>query len=399
MNLLDIRLFCEPVADPKETFFRHIDGEESLNDFFVSLLARSDVSTVMNAIHDDIEFQSGAHLAGTQRDGLPRHPETNSKRRTLDWVIRDSEKLVGYESKTNGGLGESQLEEERRKLEVNTEGKDVYLYAITEDLRKPELSVDYSWFSWHNVAEAVIDIDNKSSITKTLSDMLENNGYGRFSGFTPYERDEGWFITHQNEAVDFALEAAKYAKEVRFYDKNRIDLHNRVKSDIINVKNNDYQCMGPSYFVFPNHPEGYREAKTSYNIRGDYGWYIAVVIPALHNEVYVQLDTYLSKNEEFPKMFEQYAEEITDLVMSEGMSVWTSWNSIFKEETPTKHDDPEQIQNIFENKGGEGRYKRIRIGWEVDTDQPPDNIVEIAAHKMERLHDLFYEGVNMRESF
>ncbi len=387
------------MGNPDNALFRHIGGEEPLNDFFASLLSRTDVDQVMNEIHDGLEFQHGATVVGTQRDGLPNHPEENSKRRTLDWVIQDGEKIVGYESKTNDKLKRNQLLEERRKLEANADGREVHLFGVTEDLRQPDLSVDFSWLSWHDIADSLSEADTTTPITELMSDMLENEGYGRFEGFTPYSRDESWLITHQNEAVDFALEAAKYAEGVRFYHRQRVDLHNRVKNDVEAVKNNDYQSLGPSYFVFPNHPVGYRESDTAYNIRGDHGWYIAITIPALHNEVYVQLDTYLSKNEDFPEMFSENAEEITELVMSNDMTVWTSPNSLNREDPQQEFKDRETIRDIFRSKGGEGKYKRIRMGWEVDVDQPSDDIVAEAAEKMERLQELFYHGVEMRQEY
>ena len=89
----------------KRTFFRHIRGEESQNDFFLSLLAFSleHGPEVLNAIHDDLTFSSQAEVVASQRDGLPKN-SSDSDNFTLDWVVRDSDKLVGYESKTESGI-------------------------------------------------------------------------------------------------------------------------------------------------------------------------------------------------------------------------------------------------------------------------------------------------------
>ncbi|TKX37957.1 hypothetical protein EXE51_05010 [Halorubrum sp. CGM5_25_10-8B] len=379
--------------------FRHIDGEEPLNDFFVSLLARSDISRILNTIHDDIEFGNEASLVATQRSGLQDHPEGNTKRRTLDWVVRDDEKLVGYESKTNDSLESDQLREERRKLDENAPKRDVYLYAITEDVRKPDRSAEFTWMSWSDVGKAIHDIENKSPIIQLMSDMLKNEGYDGFRGFTPYEQDEGWFIKHQNEAIDLAVEAAERAEEIEFYHRDRIDPHNRVQDSVSTVKSRPSRCLGPSYYVFPNHPIGYQETETTYNIRGDYGWYIAIVVPALHNQVYVQMNVYLSKNPEFRALFKRNATELSNIIDTEGMTVWPSWNSLFQEETPDEFDDPDRIEKIFEKEGGKRKYKRIRMGWEIDTEKESDEIIIETARKMERLHEIFYDGITRRKSF
>lgn len=112
------------MADHEGELFRHIDGEKSLNDFFSSLLARSNTSRVLNAVHREIRFRNDAEVVATQRDGLDEHPDENSKLRTLDWVVKDGGKMVGYESKTGNPLDATQLQEERRKLNENADGRE-----------------------------------------------------------------------------------------------------------------------------------------------------------------------------------------------------------------------------------------------------------------------------------
>lgn len=160
------------MGSPKHDFFRYVDGEESQTDFFVSLLSRTDTARVLNAIHDNLEFDDSAYVRATQRDGLPHHPEENDKRRTIDWVVEDNTKLVGYELKTgNDSLYSKQLREERRKLEHNSGRKNVHLFGVTEDVHKPDYGADASWLSWFDIGASVIDIENKSEAIEIMADL------------------------------------------------------------------------------------------------------------------------------------------------------------------------------------------------------------------------------------
>jgi hypothetical protein len=166
------------------------------------------------------------------------------------------------------------------------------------------------------------------------------------------------------------------------------------------VKNKGWKCLGPSYYVFPNHPESYTEQETNYTIQSDDGWYIALVIPSLHNEVQVQLDTYPSKWNKHRELFGKYSSEITDLIDTHGMSIWASRNSMFREETPAKFDDLDQIQRILQQKCGQGGFKRLRIGWSLDMEnKEPGELVADAANKMEALKDMFYKDGQRRSSY
>lgn len=386
----------------KRDFFRYVDGEESQTDFFVSLLDRTDTARVLNAIHNDLEFDDSTCVRATQRDGLPHHPEENDKRRTIDWVVEDDTKLVGYESKTgNDTLSSKQLREERRKLKHNTGTKDVYLFGITEDVHKPDYAADASWLSWYDIGASVIDIENKSEAIEIMSDLFKDKGYEGFTGFEPYERDESWFITHQNDAIDLAFEVEKYADGVSLYTKGNkhTDFYNRAKQNLNDIKRDDSRSLGPSYYIFAYQPDEYfNGADTDYNTSG-IGWYLAIVVPALQNKVYVQLNTYLSKDDTARKFFNRYSGEIAQLTDENDMEFHASGNSLFSETTPTVHTNPEEIRALIENEGGEGRFKRFRIGWEVNTDQSPEDIVEDATVKIEKLHQTFYNGIDRRTEY
>lgn len=162
------------MAEPKQNFFRYADGEEPQNDFFISLLSWSDVPYVLNIIHeeDNIEFDDSAEVIATQWDGLPRHPPENDTRRALDWVVKDETKLVGYESKCGDDLRSNQLREEHRKLEYNTNNREVHLFAFTEDIREPDVDADFSWKRWSDVGKAIIDIEEKSKPIEMMAEMF-----------------------------------------------------------------------------------------------------------------------------------------------------------------------------------------------------------------------------------
>lgn len=392
------------MADHDGEMFRHIEGEEPLNDFFSSLLARSDTSQVLNAVHRDLRFLDDAKIVATQRAGLDEHPDANSKLRTLDWVVRDEEKIVGYESKNEDSLKTDQLREERRKLANNADGREIYLYAITEDIRRPEVPAQFEWISWRQVGKAVNDlaeeVDQERPVIQLMADMLTSEGYDGFRGFTEFEHDEAWFIKHQDEAIDLAFDAGKYAEGLTIYDRSskNTDFHRRIRRDLTNVRDNDHRALGPSYYVFSFMPKGYFEASPEYNVT-DEGWDIQLTVPALHNEIFVGLNAYLAKSQELKEFFKSNAEEISDIVVSNGMTVKTSYNSLFHDETPEAYSKKQDVYRLFQSKGGEGRYKRFRIGRAIGTDQEPAEIIETTAEMMEDIHDIFYEGVERRRSF
>jgi len=152
--------------DGKQNIFRHIGDEESQNDFFVSLLAWTlkDGPEVLNAIHDELTFSDEAEVIATQRNGLSRDASENPGSRILDWAVRDTGTLVGYESKTGDGYpSNTQLQQEHRRLEANSGGRDVYSFAFSDHAREPA-SIDSSlaeWLSWYQVAERVLELDTE----------------------------------------------------------------------------------------------------------------------------------------------------------------------------------------------------------------------------------------------
>lgn len=389
------------MVDLSKTLFRYArDGEEPLNDFFVSLLARTDTDKVLNAIHDDddISFDNSARIIETQRSGLDRFAEENERRRTLDWVVRDNSKLVGYESKKGDNeLDEKQLIEEWRKLRINSRGnEEVHLVAVTETTTQPDLEVDFIWKSWFDIGDAIINIRGKDKILDILSDYMREMGYESFTGFSDYEHTESWFVQRQNEVASFVTELEERAQGFKMYEtpsgtkKGTINLHNRIREKPKQVREKSHRVFSTSHYVVPFHPNGYRSSNPDYNISED-GWYIAVVAPALNNELYIQLDTYPSKSSEIRGTFEEEADGIADLMESEGMHLATSRNSLQHHLPPNRYTTADEIEDVLENKAGRDQWKRLRFGWELDTSLSEEELQEDAIDRMEKLQDLFYE--------
>lgn len=386
------------MSDPRKMLFQHIDEEKaSQTDFFVSFLSYSDIHRVLNAIHkeDDIVFDNSAEIVATKQDGLPKNPPENEVERKFDWVIKDESKLVGYKSPDRDEIDSEQLREERRKLEYNADSRDVHFFVITDNLQKPDFEAEATWKRWYDVGKAVIGIEQKSKTVEMMAEMFKEQGYEGFTGFTEFQEEEEWFVKHQREAADFVLEVMKYAEDLELYE-NKIDPHDRVEKDIREVKKENHVGFGLPYYDFPVYPDGSQEEDTNYDKSE---WYIALIIPALHNRVYVQMNTYPSTDERAKEILKDNAQELTDILKSNKMYLQTSRNSLFSE-PPESHFERGKILNVL-NKGelGEDSFERLRFGWEVDTQQAAEAIVKEAAKKMERLHEIFYDGVKRRTEF
>lgn len=397
------------MSDPKLDLFRHAANEEPFNDFFTSLLARADTAEILNTIHEDdpITFGEGAKVVATQRDGLPDHPETNSKKRTLDWVVKDQDKLVGYESKRTDTLSGTQLKEEYQKLQYNTSYREVHLFAFTEHVSEPTgIDAEFTWKRWSNVGKNIITSEPSTTTQTILADLFKYMNYTGFTGFTTKEeaeRIEDWFVIHQNEAVEFVTEATEMAEGLQFYHRGTIDHHNRVDDDLVRVKQKNHRGFGPPYYVFSVHPIGYRDADTSYNISNN-GYYIAIVIPALRNDVYTHMNIYGTKDDEAQRQIKQSAAEIVEVAAEHDMHLQTSKNSLFTTPTPLEYDlsnDSERrnaIQDLKEN-FGQDSWKRARFGWKIDTNSSASEILAKTTENIEQLHDVFYNEVERHWNF
>jgi hypothetical protein len=242
----------------------------------------------------------------------------------------------------------------------------------------------------------VIDLKEKSEILEIMSDIFKKQGYEGFTGFTEFEQDEQWFVAHQNEAVNLAIEAAELVDGLTY--RKKTDPHSRIRRNLEQVKKNDYRGFAPPYYMFMFYPIGYKKSEQGYDITEE-GWDIEIVVPALHNDVYVQLNAYPAKDNDLRELFRGNAEALTDLIISNGMHVEASYNSLVKEIPPLLYDDSESILEVLREKVGESNSKRLRIGLEINTNQAPKEILQETVNRMEELHEIFYNGVEQRQEF
>lgn len=384
------------VPSPEQELFRYIDDEESLTDFFVSLLDHADTQRVLNAIHEDdpIKFDDSSRISETQRNRLPQPPEMNESW-ILDWVIEDGSKIVGYESKRQQDLYGKQLRKEREKLQYYANGKEVYLFAITEDIYDPDVKAEYTWKSWYEVGKSIIELEEESKILKLLSNMVKSQEFDGFTGFSCFEREESWMVTHQNEAVNLAVEVERQTNEFDLYEK--VDHHNRKKRSLRSIIKKDSRGLAPPFYEFSFYPTEYNREEAAddgvwgYDITNE-GWDIQLIVPSLHNQIYVQLNTYPRKDDDLKKILQENAAGLTEILMRHnGMYLESSWNSLIRDPNPSDHRERSEIMDVLKNKSGRESWRRLRFGWKIDGDKPPEIIIDEIHEKMSILNDIFYE--------
>ncbi|SEH38614.1 hypothetical protein SAMN05192561_101394 [Halopenitus malekzadehii] len=171
--------------------------EERLNRQFAGYLAYSlrIGPELLNRVHEDQPFSiaEGARVVGTQDVPLPRYTDDGPDRE-IDWVVRDPDRLIGYESKYGDSLGTTQLRDELAKLELNADGRDVVLVAVTPHTTPPSAveRIDDDrvfWVGWNTVARTLIrtDVDDltpeQRPICEMLQDLFEAEGMHPFTGF------------------------------------------------------------------------------------------------------------------------------------------------------------------------------------------------------------------------
>lgn len=376
--------------DGKQNIFRYIGDEESQNDFFVSLLAWSleDGPEVLNAIHDELEFSDEAEVIATQRNGLPRDASENPGSRILDWVVRDTGKLVGYESKTgNGHPGKTQLQQEHRRLEANSGGRDVYLFAFSDHAQEPA-SIDSSpaeWLSWYRVAERVLELDTEDIAIRMLQNMFKKEDYDGFTGFTEYKRENRWLTRHGSEFVELAFDVNRYLDEIEIYTDGNTHLWHSTSMNLEKLRSKDYSTINQAYHIINYHPvdeSGYVE-----------NYYRpAIFLPALENDLRVYMDINARKRDSNKEFVQENATTLARLVKDQDMHLRTSWNSF---NTPKRefldYDSVDEIESVLTEKAGRENWKRLLFGWGVSVEQSPRSIILETAQRIEELYEPFFE--------
>jgi len=372
----------------KSTFFRHIRDEESQNDYFLSLLAFSldHGPAVLNAIHDDLTFSCEAEVVASQRDGLPRTPH-DSKNFILDWVVRDSDKLVGYESKTGSGIpSDGQLTGELKKLEVNSGGREVFLYVLTDHHKNPIERADVRWLSWFDVASRVQSLDVTNDSIKILQKMFEDKGYDRFSGFERFEQSREWFLNHEEQIVKLAFEINRHSEKFEIYTSghNHLPQHTTTKQ-LTHALNYRSKTLNQSVYALSYHPiESPKYATKGYNP--------CLLAPVINNEVGLYMHLNTNQTDEVKRFVRDNATTLSVMVADAGMTLRTSWNRLNHPKRKMKrYSDKNEIKDILKNKTGAKYWKRLYFGWQLDTDQPAREIVEELNDRADELYRLFFK--------
>lgn len=375
----------------KRTFFRHIRDEESQNDFFISLLSWSleHNPRVLNAIHDDLQFTDQAEIVATQRrSALANHPE-NDRERTLDWVVGDTDKLVGYESKTGSSVPKTkQLTEELRKLEMdqNSEGRDVYLYAVTDHTVNPLEGTNAKWLSWYEVAERVQSLDPTTDSIRILQDMFENEDYDKFSGFDEFEQTREWFTNHEHQLVKLAFEVDHHLDRIEIYTKHRDNVphHSNVEGLEYAYKYKS-RTINQSILTIPFHPTGRPEYVDNY-------YDLLLIAPAMRNELGVYMHLNTSQSPDLQSFVQANVESLSNMIGEHGMELRTSWNRLNHPDRAMKrYSDINNIKQVLGDKVGEEYWKRLYFGWEIDIKREPAHIVNETTERMNKLYRLFFD--------
>lgn len=379
--------------------FRYIDDEESLNDFFAGLvsIALDTDPTVLNEIHEEFQFSDRAAVVGTQRNGYGSHTSANESDRTLDWVIEDDELLIGYESKRGKGVPtDSQLREELRKLDANssTEQQPV-LFVFTDHMTQPRLLDDDSirWLSWYDVADRVLSLDTDAPTIKLLQTMFEETDYDGFSGFTAFEQSAQWLVRHDTEFVDMAFELDRHLNGITLYTaQGSVDADAYTSRSIDLLRRRDYITANHAYLTAHYHPTGLAQA-----VQDNYR--VSVLVPAVRNDIFLCLDMNANQNAEVQEFVKRNAQQIATLVDDHDLTVKTSYNSFNNPDHELlEYDSDDELETIFQDKSGEGNWKRLLFGWHISATQPPREIVRDCVSRIRELNRVFFESSDYFDS-
>lgn len=374
----------------KTELFRHIKGEEALNDFFVSFLSWSleEDPIVLNAIHDNLNFSEDAEIIATQRQGLPRSSSETESTYILDWVISDHDKLVGYESKTDGSVPTSrQLNGELEKLKANQGGRDSWLFAITDHSQQPSSveQTDANWLSWYHIAERVLDIDTNDKSIQLLQSMFEYKDYDGFSGFSEFERDSHWLTKHDTEFIELAFDVDRHLDDIHIYTEGNTNLWHSTSKNLQKLKQKSYSTINQAYLSIPYHPEGSHHCVENH-------YRLSIFLPALENDLRVYMDINANQGDHLDEFVRNNAETFTEIIREHDMNLLTSYNSL---NTPhnelLKYNNPDEVKQVLSEYAGQDNWKRLQFGWHVPTNQSARTIVIETAERLQQLRNLFYK--------
>lgn len=352
------------------------DGdEEELNQQIAGYLHYSlqiDTSLI-NILHDDIplRFSDQATLVGHQYSPLPRYTD-NGPNRAIDWVIRDQNKLVGYESKYGDSLTKKQLQDELAKLRVNAGDGDVYLVAVTPDITEPSIVDEFEdlyWVSWNTFAKRIHSIDSEDvsvgqrPIIKMLQDLFHAEGMEAFTGFSHEDkRQYTYFVRELGQALDAT------SLELR----RNLPRHT---SGILDP--NPDNRLVHKYLDIPV----FRESRPARQNHLDDCSYFSVIIDLESNEVYAGVTLNIGHVPGHASIVEDYRDKLVGMSVEQNFALWLSKSSINNWSTPPiQTNDADQIQEwLSQTESGsiivsETRYNRVMFLRECQANTPENTL-------------------------
>lgn len=374
----------------KSNFFRYVRGEEPFNDFFVSLLAWSldDGPQVLNAIHDDLKFTDKAEIVATQRNGLPHEASEYSGKRVLDWVVSDETKLVGYESKTGSDIPTSkQLLQEFQKLKANSRGREVYLFTFSDHSNQPTTisEAPAEWISWYDVAERILAIETDDKAVQILQQMLHEEDYDGFTGFTEFSQESRWLTKHGSEFVTLAYDVERHLDEIQMYRGGSTHLPHSTSMNLSKLSRKKSSTINQAYLMINFHPEGSPEFVSNYYRMG-------IFLPALKNDLRVYMDINPNKRDILQKFVREQAADLAQMTEFHNMHLRTSRNSFNSPDREfLDYESRDDIENVLSNKAGQGNWKRLLFGWQVSVEQSHRDIIRETVRRLQELQGLFYD--------
>lgn len=178
--------------------------EEQLNDQVIAHLHYSlqQDSTLLDLILEDlpVEATDKAEIVAHQTDPLPITADTDTDRE-IDWVVRDENTIIGFESKYGDKLRSKQLEDELAKLNANAGSRDVHLVAITHHAGEPSVMDQFdtepiSWLNWYTISQTFEQVDPEEISPaqrvplQMLQDLFEVEDMTPFTGFDHQDKQQ-----------------------------------------------------------------------------------------------------------------------------------------------------------------------------------------------------------------
>ncbi|AGN02381.1 hypothetical protein L593_12190 [Salinarchaeum sp. Harcht-Bsk1] len=85
-------------------------------------------------------------------------------------------------------------------------------------------------------------------------------------------------------------------------------------------------------------------------------------------------------------------DRLADIIAENEMTLRTFWNRLnHPNRDIQKYTGPDDVKDVLQNKHGSDYWKRLYFGWEVDTDQNANTIVEDTVEKLTDLDRLFHD--------